>query len=133
MSEAYAEVEAIRRRHVSGNQSQTGNDVIALLARHDIRLRQDDGELRQITLSIPTSVPDAHVIGLRYEKNDGSHSEDLFVVQEGRPIEACYRGSLEHKFPEYAGTHKQPLPSAIVVGIPVLPTAVNTLSMLRPR
>ena len=130
MSDAYAEVEAIWNRHVGGDHSKTKDDVVALLASQDIRLRRDDGELRQVTISKPTSVSNAFVIGLRYHKNDGSQSEDLFFVERGRPIVPHYRGSLEGKLLEYRGTHKQPVPSTLVVDVPLPPTAVNTLSLL---
>jgi hypothetical protein len=130
MNDAYAEVEAIWDRHVGGDQSKTQDDIVALLASHRIRLRQDDGELRQVTVSIPTSVSDAFVIGLRYHKNDRSQSEDLFLVEKGRPIERHYKGSLERKLAEYSGTHKQPVPSTLVVHVPIPPTAVNTLGVL---
>lgn len=130
MSDAYAEVEAIWNRRMGGDQSKTKDDVVALLASYGIRLRQDDGELRQVTVSKPTSVSDAFVIGLRYHKNDGSQSEDLFFVKKGRSIEPHYRASLERKLPEYRGTHKQPVPSTLVADVPVPPTAVNTLSVL---
>ncbi len=130
MSDTYADVEAIWNRHISGDQSKTKDDVVALLARQGVRLRQDDGELRQVTVSKPTSVANAFVIGLRYHKNDGSQSEDLVLVEKGRPIEPHYRGSLERKLPEYQGTHKQPGPSTLVVDVQLPPTAVNTVSLL---
>lgn len=130
MSCAYADVEAIWNRHISGDQSKTKDDVVALLASQGIRLRQDDGELRQVTVSKPTSLANAFVIGLRYQKNDGSHSEDLFLVEKGCPIEAHYKGSLEHKLQEYGSTHKQPVPFTVVVDLRPPLTAVNTLSQL---
>ncbi len=129
-NDAYGEVEALWNRHISGDQSKTKDDVVALLARQSTRLRQDDGELRQVTISRPTSLANAFVIGLRYQKNDESQSEDLFLVQKARPIERHYKGSLERKLPEYRGTHKERVPSTLVVDLGLPPTSVNTLSML---
>lgn len=130
MSDAYADLEAIWNRHISGDPSNTARAVIALLEGQGIRLRQDDGELRHVTISRPTSVASAFVIGLRYDKKDGTQSEDLFSVEKGRSIEPHYRGALERKWPEYRGTHKQLVPYTLVVDLQALPTAVNTISVL---
>ena len=80
MTDAYDEVEAIWNRHIDGDQSKTKDDIVTLLASQDIRLRQNDGELGQVTISKPTSIANAFVIGVRYHKNDGSQSEDLFLL-----------------------------------------------------
>lgn len=106
MSDPYSELEAMWTRHVTGDRSHTERDLFALLESQGIRLWQDDGELRQLTVSRPTSVASAFVIGLRYDKRDGTQTEDLFSIEKGRSIERHYRGALERKWPEYRGTPK---------------------------
>jgi hypothetical protein len=129
MSYAFTTLEAIWTRHINGDPSDTERGLIALLQSERIRIRQDDGELRQLTISRPTSVTSAFVIGLRYEKRDGTPTEDLFSVEEGRPIESHYRGSLERRWPEYRGTHKQQIPLTLVVDMKAPITCVNTFSI----
>ena len=83
MKDAFAELERIWNRCVEGAQKNMEPEVLELLKDQGIRIRQDDGELRQTTLSKPTSVNSAFVIGLRYVKRDGTQSEDLFPVEKG--------------------------------------------------
>ena len=88
------------------------HDVEKLLAEKGITLRQDDGELRQINISIPTSKKNSFVIGLRYEKSDNTFTEDHFLIKKEietneKEIQDFYRGKLERQLPEYKGTHKQ--------------------------
>lgn len=82
------------------------DEVIDLLERYGIRLRQKDGTLHQVNISIPTSVDNAIIIGLRYIKNNGSKIEDLFLFEQGKNIVTGYKGMLERIVMEYAGTHK---------------------------
>jgi hypothetical protein len=84
-------------------------DILALLNDQEIHIRLVDEILKQLTLSKPTSVNSGFVIGLRYIKRDESHTEDLFSAEQGEPIKANYKGSLEKQWPEYRDTHKQPL------------------------
>ena len=80
--------------------------IIELLARHGIRIRQDDGSDPKVTISHPTSQPGSMVVGLRYTKDDGSKTEDLFLFYPGHAIQAYYKGRLQRIFPEYDGSHK---------------------------
>jgi len=115
MSDPYFEMEDIWARYLAGDRSKTSIDVLDLLTRQGIGLRQKDGELRQVTSSKPTSIPHGFVIGLRYVKRDGSLTEDHFAVEAGQKIvEPHYRGTLERKWPEYRGTHKQQVVFALV-------------------
>lgn len=123
-------LEAIWKRHISGDPQDTEKSLIALLHNKGIQLRQDDGELKQLTVSRPTSVASAFVIGLRYQKRDGTPTEDLFSIERGRSIEHHYRGDLERKWPEYRGTHKQEIFFALVVDLKTPMTSVNTISLL---
>jgi hypothetical protein len=131
MKDAFDEVTRIWDRCVAGAQKNMEAEVLDLLKAQGIGIRQGDGELRQITLSKPTSVESAYVIGLRYIKSDGTQTEDLFLVEKGRPIVGCYKGSLEKRRPEYKGTHKQTVTFTLVAGEPPPTTSVNTISMVK--
>jgi hypothetical protein len=85
-------------------------EVRRILSQHDIRMRQDDGDLAQLNFSLPQSCESGLVLGLRYRKRDGTLTEDHFLCtqpSEGLEIVPYYRGSLERALPEYRGTHKQ--------------------------
>lgn len=79
---------------------------IDLLDKHGVSLRNKDGQLHEVTFSVPKSVSDALVLGIRYQKKDKTFSEDLFLFQKGKPIKNGYRGELEKILPEYKETHK---------------------------
>ncbi|MCG2722726.1 MAG: hypothetical protein L6290_12055, partial [Thermodesulfovibrionales bacterium] len=66
----------------------------------------------QINISIPTSIKNSYVIGLRYVKKDGTHTEDHYLIKreiKENDKEIVYlRGQrLEKLLIEYRGTHKQ--------------------------
>ncbi|MBI3374285.1 MAG: hypothetical protein HY017_21385 [Betaproteobacteria bacterium] len=131
MKNAYAELEALWNRCTATGDRQVEAEVVDLLEGHGIRLRQRDGQLKQITLSTPTSVNSGFVIGLRYVKQDGSHTEDLFTVQPGQQIQPFYKGSLQKQWPEYQGTHERQVIFALVDNEPAPTTAVNTISQIK--
>jgi hypothetical protein len=84
-------------------------EVRGIMLEHGIQLRCDDGELVQINFSLPTSIPSALVLGLRYRKRDSSLTEDHFACSwRGDRLEVVpyYGRRLEHVFPEYRDTHK---------------------------
>ena len=82
-----------------------GSNVIDLLKINGIKLRQKDGKLSQVNISIPKT-KEGIAVGLRYIKKDGTKTEDLFLFQEGKPIVKGYKGDLEKTLPEYKGSHK---------------------------
>jgi hypothetical protein len=131
MKEAFAELEGIWSRCIEDNRKNMGEEVLDLLKDQGIRIRQDDGELRQLTLSKPTSVDSGFVIGLRYDKRDGTQTEDLFRIEKGHLIEGYYKGSLQRQWPEYQGTHKQQVVYEMVANEPVPTTSVNTITMVK--
>jgi len=111
-------------------------EVVTLLSEQDIKLRQDDGDLVQINISIPTSLNDSFVIGLRYLKRDRALTEDHFLIKEEiepdeKKIQVFYKGKLELQVLEYEGTHKQQVDfSQIVSGNNVAyHTPINTISL----
>jgi hypothetical protein len=108
MKTPYNKVTAIYERAIAGDVEALG-DIVGVLGNVGITLRQDDGRLRQVNLSTPIVERDVIVAGLRYEKRDGSHSEDHFVFGATFPSEVhrFYGKRLADVFSEYKGTHKQ--------------------------
>ena len=131
MSDPYADIEGIWNRHLGGESFYAEHEIRAILDGQRIRIRQDDGELKQFTISKPTSVASAFALGLRYIKRDGSQTEDHFTFEKGQPTECHYRGSLENKWPEYKGTHKQQVLVTLVVDVQRPITSVNTITLLK--
>ena len=131
MNDPYSDIEAIWNHYLSGGSVNTEREIRALLDSQGIRIRQDDGELKQFTISKPTSVTSGFALGLRYVKRGGSQTENHFTFEKGRPIECHYRGSLESKWPEYKGTHKQQVLFALVVDVQDPITLANTISLLK--
>jgi len=131
MKDAFAEVESIWTRCIETGQVQFDTEILVLLKDQGIRIREDDGDLKQLTLSTPTSVNSGFVIGLRYIKKDGSHTEDLFSVEQGQQVKSYYKGSLQKQWPEYRGTHKQQIDFTIVAIESAPITSPNTISMVK--
>ncbi len=138
MSDAYRMLQDIWTRCLRGEQTNIERDILDLLLRHRIKIRQHDGDLKQITVSIPTSIDNAFVIGLRYIKADGTCTEDHFLCQQdvemnGVPIgiEPQYKGRLEFRLPEYRGTHKQQVDFRRPVAQTRAVTQVNTITYVK--
>lgn len=131
MKDAFAELEGIWNRCIKSDRKNMEKEILDLLKDQGIRIRQEDGELRQLTLSKPTSVNSGFVIGLRYDKRDGIQTEDLFLVEKGRPIKGYFKGSLQKQWPEYRGTHKQQVMFTMVANEPAPTTSVNTISVVK--
>jgi hypothetical protein len=130
MHDPYSEMDDIWARALV-DRSALEADVVALLRSLGIRLRQDDGERRQVTVSKPTSVASAYVAAVRYEKQDGTQAEDQFTVEPGGPIGRYYKGRLERRLPEYRGTHKEKVLFTLVQDDgQALPTSVNTITVI---
>lgn len=129
MNDPYTELESIFARFIDGDRANTEKEILALLVSQGIGVRRDDGRPKQLTVSKPTSINNALVIGLRYTKRDGTQTEDHFLFQQGCQVERHYGRSLEKKLPEYRGTHKQQVLFTCVVATPTLVTSVNTITM----
>lgn len=113
------------------------SEISHLLGQHGIKLRQRDGELKQINVSIPNSIEDAFVIGLRYLKTEGTCTEDHFLCQKELvpgitplEIEPHYKRRLEFRLPEYRGTHKQQVDFTQPATTDKIITSVNTITFL---
>lgn len=106
MDNSYQEFKAITDKYYTDWQMPPINFFIDLLDRYGVKLRNKDGQLHEATFSVPKSVSEALVLGIRYQKKGGTFSEDLFLFQKGKPIQRGYKGELEKIVPEYKGTHK---------------------------
>ncbi len=68
------------------------------------KLRQDDGKPFKLNFSVPQTLNDSLVVGIRYRKRNGSHREDHFVFTRSE-ITKFYGNDLEKNAKEYQGTH----------------------------
>ena len=114
MNTEYKKIELIWKSYFQTEEPTVISKVITLLAENKISLRQKDGKLKQINISIPQSIPDTYVIGLRYIKIDGTPTEDHFSCKKSgtgiykeKLIEYHSKRKLELLLPEYKGTHKE--------------------------
>ena len=99
------------------NDEYAINGIVDLLNKNGITLRQKDGDLIQATISIPASISDSYVIGLRYRKKDNSQTEDCFLIHKGNDrIESFYKGKIEKKLIEYKNTHKAQVSDELLEG-----------------
>lgn len=107
MDASFDELKAITDLVYRGNsQPDFHQQIVDLLVRHGINLRQDDGSDPKATISHPTSLSGSMVVGLRYTKDDGTKTEDHFLFQPREPIGKYYGKSLEKLLAEYKGAHK---------------------------
>lgn len=107
MDTSYTDFKAITDQYYTDGKEPSLQVFINLLTKYGIRLREKDGTLHEGTFSVPKTESDALVLGMRYEKNDGTFSEDLFLFRKDQPIERGYKGAIERILPEYKGTHKR--------------------------
>jgi len=124
-----SDTKSIWEHAIQEDRKNMAQEVVNLLLDHGIRIRQDDGQLRQVTLSKPSTIDSGFVVGLRYDKDDGTQTEDLFRVESGQSIKPYYKGALQREFPEYRGTHKQQVVYEMVATEPSPTTSVNTISI----
>ena len=129
MKNAFSDTKSIWEHAIQEDRKNMAQEVVNLLLDHGIRIRQDDDQLRQVTLSKPSTIDSGFVVGLRYDKDDGTQTEDLFRVESGQSIKPYYKGALQREFPEYRGTHKQQVVHEMVATEPSPTTSVNTISI----
>ena len=82
-------------------------EFVQILGADDIKPRQKDGVPRRATLSIPTSKEYIFVLGLRFQKKDGTYTEDAYKIEEEKTIQYLNKGEIEKLFLEYKDTHKR--------------------------
>src|SRR4029079_14672026 len=98
MKNAFSDTKSIWEHAIQEDRKNMAQEVVNLLLDHGIRIRQDDGQLRQVTLSKPSTINSAFVVWLRYDKDDGTQTEDLFRVESGQSIKPYYKGALQREF-----------------------------------
>lgn len=110
---SYKILQNIRKDYYFEKYNDYIDKIVVLLSQQGIQLRQDNGKLQQAITSIPTSINNAFVIGLRYIKRDNTCTEDHFLCRKyinpkhgNKEIKPYYGKSLEKMIPEYCGTHK---------------------------
>jgi len=133
MNNTHSTLEGVWNRYFAGERQTLASSTLCLLSALGIKIRTDDGELKQVTISKPTTIENAFVVGLRYLKNDATYTEDHFVCRKNRapvlePIERYYKGKLERKFKEYKDTHKEQIDPARLALYDGNITQVNTIS-----
>ncbi|MGB8327550.1 MAG: hypothetical protein WCE48_08215 [Steroidobacteraceae bacterium] len=109
MSTRYRQLKDLHdRASATGNATLLG-EIPRLLTEWGIRSRADDGRLLWTNVSNPTSQTESIAIGLRYEKQDGTLTEDLFTVGSTKPdkVVSHYTGRIQREWTEYANTHRQ--------------------------
>ena len=107
---SYEEIKAITDGIYGGTLEPQAHLFIEVLNKHGIQLRDKDGKFLELTYSIPTSVANSILIGIRYVKDDGTHTEDHFLFEQNKSIRSFYKNQIEKVLPEYTGMHKRQIP-----------------------
>lgn len=107
MESKYETIKNLHQRVSEFGKAELLKMVPNLLESWGIKSHVDDGVLSQINISNPEN--GILVIGLRYIKNNGTFTEDIFEVNSSNPndIPKYYKGKYERERSEYKGTHKQ--------------------------
>lgn len=104
---SYLDLKAITDAVYSRSKGKWAKEVVDILQKNNIKLRQKDGKLHSVNISIPNSESNCILVGTRYIKINNTFTEDHFLFEENKPIVAFYKGKLEKVLVEYKGTHKQ--------------------------
>lgn len=109
MSTSYRELKTITDAVYAGSKDSWAKDVLNILQKNSIKLRQKDGKLHSVNISIPKSKSNCILVGIRYIKGDSTLAEDHFLFDLHKSIVAFYKGKIEKVLLEYKGSHKQQL------------------------
>ena len=109
MNTGYGQLKNIHERAVETHDANELRKIPSLLNDWGFKCRENDGELLWTNLSLPTSVGETITIGLRYKKQDGTLTEDVFELCEKDPnvVTPYYKGKYQILRSEYENTHKQ--------------------------
>ena len=104
----YEQVKSVHDRAVESHDATALREIPTMLNRWGIKCREKDGQLLWTNLSVPTSIGDTITIGLRYKKQDGTLTEDIFELNKTKPevVTPYYLGKYQGVRAEYHGTHK---------------------------
>jgi hypothetical protein len=129
-TDAYAKLKPITDKAQTGELRPWSPDIIDLLASYKVNVQRLKDVKAQANLSFPTSIKNhrSMAIGFRYDKDDGSFAEDLFLFEENIGLTCYYRGTQEEALPEYKGTHH-----AKIVLSEFLPDFQRELSSIRQQ
>lgn len=87
---SYFELKAITDAVYAGTKGVWAKDAIKLLENLNIKLRQKDGKLHSVNISIPKSRDNCILVRLRYIKNNATYTEDHFLFEKNRPVTIFY-------------------------------------------
>lgn len=104
---SYDEIKAISDEMYAGKRDYFASDMRKIIEKHGNKLRPSPHTTWAITFSIPKSLSRAFVVGVRYRKGDNTFTEDHFLFQKRKNMEAFSKDELERKLPEYRGAHKE--------------------------
>lgn len=107
MHKSCRELKTITDDVYSGSKNKWAKEVIGVLQKNSIKLRQKDGKLYSVNISIPNSENNCIFVGIRYIKSDNTFMEDHFLFELDKPIVAFYKGRIEKVLFEYKSAHKQ--------------------------
>lgn len=107
MNTSYRDLKTITDAVYVGSKASWTKDVLNILQKNSIKLRQKDGKLRSVNISIPKSKNNCILVGIRYIKDDKTFTEDHFLFEQDKSIVASYKGKIEKVLFEYKGAHKQ--------------------------
>ena len=101
MNTGYGQLKNIHERAVETHDANELRKIPSLLNDWGFKCRENDGELLWTNLSLPTSVGETITIGLRYKKQDGTLTEDVFELCEKDPnvVTPYYKGKYHVERP----------------------------------
>jgi len=108
MTTKYEQAKCIHDLAVKTHDASELRKIPSLLNNWGRKCRSDD-ELLWTNLSMPMSIGETIIIGLRYKKKiDGTLTEDIFELNNKNPdkLSPHYKGQYQLLCPEYKGTHK---------------------------
>jgi hypothetical protein len=120
MEDSYVRIESIFEREVKQKGFVTMPNTISFSVNtHEFseciqilndcgrNLRGKDGVPKRATLSIPISIKDIFVLGIKYQKRNDTLTEDHFTFEPDKPPEPYYKGKMQKLLTEYKDTHKR--------------------------
>ena len=105
-SNSYCEIKKISDAIYSGVGDSFAPGMRKVIEKYGTKIRPNPHIPWAMTFSIPTSLKNAFVVGIRYKKPDGTFTEDHILFQRRRNIRVFSKSELERLLPEYKGTHK---------------------------
>ena len=108
MNTKYEQIKNIHKTAIESHDANELRKIPSLLNEWKFKCREDDGELLWTNLSMPESIGETIIVGLRYRKRDTTFTEDIFEISAKNPneVKAYYTGKYQKHCPEYKHTHK---------------------------